>query len=75
MDLAPSVRISADSTTDLLDQIKSLLIDDRLLCVLEDHPVVLRNIVTLLILEMFCGLEVDRMPQIFRLPEDRYDSG
>ena len=75
MDLTPSVRISADGTADLLDQIKSLLIDDRLLCVFEDHPVVLRNIMALLVLEMLNGLEIDRMAQILRLSEDGYNCG
>ena len=75
MDLTPSVRVSADSTADLLDQIECFLIDDRLLRVLEDHPVVLRNIMALFILEMFRGLEIDRMAQVFWFPENGYDGG
>ena len=58
---------SFHSGPELLDQIEGLLIDDRFLSVLEDHPVILRNIMAFLVLEMFSGLEVDRMPQIFRL--------
>lgn len=73
MDLTPSVRISPDITADLLDQIEGELVDDRLLRVLEDHPVILRNIMALLILEVLRGLEVDRMAQIFRFPENAYN--
>ena len=75
MDLTPSVRISADSTADLLDKIEGFLIDNRLLSVLKDHPVILRYIVTLLILEVLRRFEIDGMAQIFRLSEDGYDSG
>ena len=47
MDLAPSVRISPNSTPNLLYQIKGLLVNDRLLGILENHPVVLGDIVAL----------------------------
>ena len=33
----------------------------------EYYPIIFRNIVTFLVLEMLCGLEIDRVTEIFTL--------
>ena len=75
VNLTPSVRIAADIASDLLNQIKGCLIDDRLLCILKDYPVILRHIMTLLVLEMLGRLEIDGMPKILLLSQNCYHGG
>ena len=74
MDFAPSIRISPDIASDLLNQIKSFLIDDRFLSIFKNHPAILRNIVALLVLEMLNCFEVYGVTEVLLFSENRNDS-
>ena len=64
MSRPPSVRPSGHITSDLLDQIERLLIDDRFLCILKDHPEIIVHIMAVRILEVLSGFEVHGMAKI-----------
>ena len=73
--LAPAVRVASDLAADFLHKVKGLLVDDRLMGILKNRPLVLRDIVAFLILEMLSGLEVDGVSQILTLFQNVADGG
>ena len=64
---APAIRVSLDIASDFLHKVKGLLVDNRLMGVLKNRPFVLRHIMAFLVLEVFSGLEIDRMSEVFSL--------
>ena len=54
---------------------KVLLVNDRLMGILENCPFVLRDIMAFLVLEVLSGLEVDGVSQIFTLFKNVADGG
>ena len=59
MGLAPAVRVAPDIYPDTLHIVKGFLVDDGLMGVLENRPLVFVNIVAFLVLEVPAGLEID----------------
>ena len=72
---APAVRVASDIPTDFLHKVKGLLVNDRLMGILENCPFVLRDIMAFLVLEVLSGLEIDGVSQIFTLFKKVADSG
>ena len=72
---APAVRVASDIPTDFLHKVKGLLVNDRLMGILENCPFVLRDIMAFLVLEVLSGLEVDGVSQIFTLFKNVADGG
>ena len=62
MVFAPTVGIPSDISSYSLHIIKGFLVDNRLVGVLKDEPVIFRYIFTFLVFEMLSGFEVDGMP-------------
>ena len=57
--LAPAVRVTPDICPDTLHIVKGFLVDDGLMGVLENRPLIFVNIVAFLVLEVPAGLEID----------------
>ena len=72
---APAVRVASDIPTDFLHKVKGLLVNDRLMGILENCPFVLRDIMAFLVLEVLSGLEIDGVSQIFTLFKNVADGG
>ena len=72
---APTVRVASDIPSDFLHKVKGLLVDDGFVGILENRPLVLRDIMTFLVLEMLSGLEIDGVSQIFTLFQNVADGG
>lgn len=75
MGFAPAIRIAADASANPLHVVVSLLIDNRLLGVFDNRPLVLVNIMTFLVLKMLPGLEIAGVPQIAGIGQDVDDCG
>ena len=75
MCFAPAVRIASDATPQLLNFIIGLLVDDGLMGILNDGPLILINVMALFVFEMFSGLEVAGVSQIARIRQDVNDCG
>ena len=60
--LAPTVRIAFDISSYSLHIIKVFLVDNRLVGVFKDEPVIFEYIFAFLVFEMLSCFEVDRMP-------------
>ena len=58
MNFPPSVRVAPDSGSHPLHRIVGFLVDDRLMGVLDDVPLVLVNVVAFLVLEVFPCFEI-----------------
>ena len=72
---APAVRVASDIPTDFLHKVKGLLVNDRLMGILENCPFVLRDIMAFLVLEVLSGLEIYGVSQIFTLFKNVADGG
>ena len=72
---APSVRLASDIPTDFLHKVKGLLVNDRLMGILENCPFVLRDIMAFLVLEVLSDLEIDGVSQILTLFKNVADVG
>ena len=67
MRLSPSIRISLNSAPYPLDVINGLLINDRLLRILENLPLGFINVMALFILKVLSCLEVYCVTKVLRL--------
>ena len=72
---APAVRVASDIPTDFLHKVKGLLVNDRLMGILENCPFVLRDIMAFFVLEVLSGLEIDGVSQILTLFKNVADGG
>ena len=65
----------ADASANPLHVVVSLLIDNRLLGVFDNRPLVLVNIMTFLVLKMLPCLEIAGVPQVAGIGQDVDDCG
>ena len=72
---APAVWVASDIPTDFLHKVKGLLVNDRLMGILENCPFVLRDIMAFFVLEVLSGLEIDGVSQILTLFKNVADGG
>lgn len=72
---APAVGITFDASPYLLYKVIGLLVDYGFVGVLENRPLVLRDVVAFLVLEVLAGLEIAGMPQILPLFQNVNDGG
>ena len=72
---APAVRVASDLAADFLHKVKGLLVDDRLMSILENCPFVLRNIMAFLVLEMLSGLKIVCVSQLLTIFQNVDDGG
>ena len=70
---APAVRVASDFAADFLHKVKGLLVDDRLMSILENCPFVLRDIMAFLVVAVLSCLEIDGVSQIFTLVKNVAD--
>lgn len=75
MNFPPSVRVAPDSGSHPLHRIVGFLVDDRLMGVLDDVPLVLVNVVAFLVLEVFPCFEIAGVSQIRGIGQDVDDGG
>ena len=75
MNFPPSVRVASDSGSHPLHRIVGFLVDDRLMGVLDDVPLVLVNVVAFLVLEVFPCFEIAGVSQIRGIGQDVDDGG
>ena len=59
--LAVSVRVASGISPDALYVVKGFLVNNSLMGILKNRPLVFIDIVTFLVLEMLAGLEIDGM--------------
>ena len=72
---SPAVRITLHIAANLLNQSEGFLVNNRLLRTGEHRPLIHRNIVTLLVLEVLPGLEIHGFAQVLTLLQDTYHGG
>ena len=70
---APAVRAASDVSPDFLHKVKGFLVNDGFMGVFKNCPLVLRDIMAFLVLEMLAGLKVAGMSQIFPLFQNVYN--
>ena len=75
MNFPPSIRVAPDAGSHPLHRIVGFLVDDRLMGVLDDVPLVLVNVVAFLVLEVFSCFEIAGVPQIRGIGQDVDDGG
>ena len=61
VDVSPSVRAAFDTAANTLYVIERGLVNNRFVGVLKDCPLAFIDVMTFLVLEVFTGLEVDRV--------------
>lgn len=75
MNFPPSVRVAPDSGSHPLHRIVGFLVDDWLMGVLDDGPLVLVNVVAFLLLKVFSCFEIAAVPEIRGIGQDVDDGG
>ena len=64
---APAVRVASDIETDALHVVKSFLVNNSLMGILEDRPLAFVHIMTFLVLKVLAGLKVNSVTKVFTL--------